>query len=120
MDVSPYGAGERHLAYLDAAAFIQNLLLMLHAKGYGACWLGFKGWDCMGNVHFPAEHRDAFYAHFGLATNLVPISVIAVGRPANVPQAPPRQGLDQIVLSDNTQELTHGQEDRHPDVLLGL
>jgi len=100
METSGYGQSDRHFVYLDGGAFIQNLLLILHAKGYGACWLGFKGWDCMGNVHFPAEKRDAFYAHFGLTPNLVPISMIAVGKPAKVPQAPPRQGLDQIVLRD--------------------
>ncbi|MCX5653867.1 MAG: nitroreductase family protein [Planctomycetota bacterium] len=93
-----YGPSERHFAYLDGAAFIQNLLLVLHAKGYGACWLGFTGWNSLGGVLVAEEKVRVFYEYFNLTRDQVPVSLVAVGRPASTPKAPPRQGIDNIVL----------------------
>jgi nitroreductase len=98
MKTGLYGQGEKHFACLDGGAFIQNLLLVLHAKGYGACWIGFKGWDCAGNVFVDRGNYEKFYEHFGLDKELLPISMIAVGRPAAVPPAPPRQDIQNIVI----------------------
>lgn len=94
----PYGTDEKQNVYLDAGAFIQNLLLALHAMGYGACWIGFRGWDSWGNVIAPRERYEAFYQHYGLAKHVVPVSLVAVGRPAVVPQAPPRQDLKSVII----------------------
>jgi len=98
MNAGAYGDGEKHFAYLDGGAFIQNLLLVLHAKGYGACWLGFEGWDTAGRVFTTPEKRAALESRFGLSRDQVPVSLIAVGRPAAAPAAPPRQGIEQIVI----------------------
>jgi nitroreductase len=98
MNTGLYGDSEAHFAYLDGGAFIQNLLLLLHAKGYGACWLGFTGWNNMGRIFAAPERYEAFYEHFGLRKDQVPISMVAVGRPLTAPKAPPRQGLDSIVI----------------------
>jgi len=97
MDSTIYGSNEKHYAYLDGAAFIQNMLLLAEAFGYGACWIGFKGWDTLGNVFMPAERCDEFYRHFDLKRLLVPVSMIALGRPEVVPRVPPRQGVGTIL-----------------------
>ena len=97
-DANLYGNNEKHFAYLDAGAFIQNLLLLLHAEGFGACWIGFKSWDCSGAVFSSDEHRNSFYNYFKLNSNVVPVSMVAVGRPATTPKAPPRQMLKNIIL----------------------
>jgi len=108
MNAEVYGPSERHFAYLDGAAFIQNLLLMLHAKGYGTCWVGFVSWDCSGHVTVAPELYEEFYRYFRLKKGVVPISMIAVGRPAMVPQAPPRQGLENIIVPADPQERADG------------
>jgi len=109
MNTRLYGQAERHFTYLDAGAFIQNLLLALHAKGYGCCWLGFTAWDVYGNLHVPAERKEKFYSHFGLDPSLVPVSFIALGRRIENPPAPPRQSLDNVILRRKGQ--TEGQLD---------
>lgn len=98
MNVKLYGYHEKHFAYLDGGAFIQNLLLILHARGYGACWLGFKGWDASGKVFVAAEEHDRFYDYLKLDKTQIPISMIAVGRPVAIPQPPPRQDVSSIIL----------------------
>jgi nitroreductase len=102
MKTGNYGLDERHFVYLDGGAFIQNLLLALHAKGYGACWVGFRAWDASGNVYFPRERYEEFHERFKLEKDQVPISLIAVGRPAVAPVPPPRQGLEQILIRQGT------------------
>jgi len=69
------------LSYLlqDCSAAIENLLLAASALGLGACWLG---------VH-PREDRIAHIrALFNLPENIVPVSAIAIGLPAE--EKPPR------------------------------
>ncbi len=97
-DSDMYGKNEKHFVYLDGAAFIQNYLLMLHAMGYGACWLGFKGWDSCDNVYVDDQEREDFYMFFNFKRTMVPISMIAIGRPALTPKAPPRQTIEKILI----------------------
>ena len=92
-----YADHEKHFAYLDAGAFIQNLLLCLHDAGYGACWIGFKGWNLDHPFRDP-DRAEAFYNALGLDRNTVPVSMIAVGRPAQNPRPPARQPLESILL----------------------
>lgn len=68
-------AHDGQLSYLlqDCAAAIENLLLAAHALGLGACWLG---------VH-PREERMAHLRSLlGIPDAVVPVAVIAIGRPA--------------------------------------
>lgn len=68
-------AHDRQLSYLlqDTSAAIGNLLLAASALGLGACWLG---------VH-PREDRIALVRKsLGLPADVVPVSVVAVGWPA--------------------------------------
>lgn len=60
----------------DCSAAIENLLIAAHALGLGACWLG---------VH-PVPERIALLREiFGLPENILPVSVIALGLPAEHP-----------------------------------
>lgn len=73
-------AHDRQLSYLlqDCAAAIENLLLAAHALGYGACWLG---------VH-PRENRVQHVSRvLGLPAGVLPVSIIAVGRPGEQKEA---------------------------------
>ena len=68
-------AHDNQLSYMlqDCSAAIQNMLLAVHALGLGACWLG---------VH-PREDRIAHIkALLDTPDNIVPISVLAIGYPA--------------------------------------
>jgi len=63
------------LSYLlqDCSAAIENLLLAAHALGLGACWLG---------VHPRQPRIDAMTKLLRLPENIVPVSCIALGWPA--------------------------------------
>jgi len=100
MDSIIYGGRERNYAHLDAAAFIQNALFGLYANGYGACWIGFACWDTLGNIHVDPALYDEFYTHFNLKKNLVPVCMIAVGKPAVIPHVPPRQQVANLIIKD--------------------
>lgn len=57
---------------LDCAAATENLLLAAHALGLGAVWLGI----------YPREERIAEAVRlFGLPASILPIAMVAVGRP---------------------------------------
>lgn len=100
MDSEIYGHNEKHYAYLDSAAFIQNILLSAEAFGYGACWIGFACWDTLGNIYRAAEHYEEFYNHFGLKKTFVPTSMIALGLPDTAARIPPRQNTESILIKD--------------------
>lgn len=79
-------AHDRQLSYLlqDSSAAIENLLLAASALGLGACWLG---------VH-PREDRMALVRKaLGLPADVVPVSVVAVGWPAE--EKEPRTRYDE-------------------------
>ncbi len=57
----------------DCSAATQNLLLAAHASGLGAVWLGIFGRD---------ERMAMMTEFFKLPSNIVPISLISIGYPA--------------------------------------
>lgn len=57
----------------DCAAAIENLLLAAGALGLGACWLG---------VHPRPERIAGLREYFKLPEHILPVSVIALGHPA--------------------------------------
>jgi len=83
---------------LDSGAFIQNLLLLFHAHGLGACWVGFTSWDNYGNCDVEESRRDQFYSRFGLPVHYLPMSLVPVGYPAVFPRPPSRKTVDEIIL----------------------
>ncbi|NHI93459.1 MAG: nitroreductase family protein [Candidatus Lokiarchaeota archaeon] len=71
-------------AYQDTAAFIQNLLLLIHSKGWGAVWIGaFK----------ESEVADIIKVEEGIR----PIAIIPVGIPDQEPASPRRIPLSKIL-----------------------
>lgn len=62
--------GQRHMAYLEGGAAIQNILLTAHALDVGSCWLFWSG------AH--AKHDD-FVRKFNLNTWLLPVSMVCLG-----------------------------------------
>ncbi len=70
-------AHDRQLSFLlqDLSAAIENILLAANALGLGACWLG---------IH-PREERIAAVSRlYGLPANILPVSAIALGWPAEI------------------------------------
>lgn len=100
MDSETYGVKEKHYAYLDGGGFIQNFLMLLEMHGYGACWIGFAGWDTIGNIHKTREDYEKFYSYFNFKKGLVPISMIALGKSDQSPRPPSRQEIDSIIIKD--------------------
>lgn len=92
-----YNNSDRHYMYLDAGAFIQNYLLLLHAAGLAGCWIGFIAWDGFKNLRVSREQQQLFHSRFGISTDYVPVSLIPCGYPARIPSPPPRKGIDTIV-----------------------
>lgn len=74
-------AHDRQISYLlqDCSAAIENILLAAQALGLGACWLG---------VHPREERVRHLRATLGIPDGIVPVSVIALGWPAE--NKPPR------------------------------
>jgi len=65
----------------DGVAALENLLTAANALGLGAVWIGVHPWeDRMAAV------RDAV----GLPEGVVPVATVALGRPAEVREAPDR------------------------------
>jgi nitroreductase len=98
MSSSAYNKADAHYAYLDAGAFIQNLLLATHSCGLGACWIGFMAWDALGNKRVSASEREAFHARFACPSDLVPVSLVPIGYPGRIPAAPPRRPAEKVIL----------------------
>jgi nitroreductase len=57
----------------DCSAATENILLAAHALGLGAVWLG---------VYPRKERMDAIAKLFGLPDEIIPISLISIGYPA--------------------------------------
>jgi nitroreductase len=72
-DLNAAHAGELSYLLQDCSAAIENLLLAAHALGLGACWLG---------VHPRQPRIEALTKILDLPENIVPVSGIALGWPA--------------------------------------
>lgn len=71
---------DRQLSYLlqDCSAAIENLLLAAHSLGLGGCWVG---------VHPAPESVQQLSELLGLPVKVIPIAAVALGRPAEQPEA---------------------------------
>ena len=79
---------ERESGYVgvqSVAAAIENLLLMAHELGYGACWM---------NPAFFA--REEISRMLEMPSPLRPIAIIPVGKPAELPAPSQRKPLDHV------------------------
>lgn len=82
-------AHDRQLSYLlqDCSAAIENMLLAAHILGLGSCWLG---------VH-PRENRiKAIKQILGLPEQVIPVSVVAIGKPGEVKEPRTRYSEEKV------------------------
>ncbi len=82
-------AHDNSLSYMiqDCSAAIENLLLAASMHGLGACWLG---------VHPREERVEHIRQIFSLPKNIIPISAIAIGHPAESPEPRCRYNKDYV------------------------
>lgn len=80
-----YGERGRTLYCIqDTAAATQNILLTAYALGYGTCWVGaFREEDLRKILKLPSDVR--------------PVAIIPIGRPAESPAPRPRTPLDRVL-----------------------
>jgi nitroreductase len=64
--------GEELYCIQDATAAIQNMLLTVHAEGYGACWVG-------------AFSEKKVSEILGIPEGVRPLAIIPIGRPTDEP-----------------------------------
>ncbi|HUT99542.1 MAG TPA: nitroreductase family protein [bacterium] len=79
-------AGESLSWLVGCAAAVQNLLLAVHALGYGACWMGA-----------PLVARATLEYLLELPEGYELLAVVPVGRPAEEPSAPRRRPRGETV-----------------------
>ena len=73
-----YGSrGEELYCIQDATAAVQNILLVVHSLGLGACWVG-------------AFDENSVRKVLGIPPGIRPVAIVPVGYPAEEPSAPPR------------------------------
>ncbi|MBF0122863.1 MAG: nitroreductase family protein [Candidatus Omnitrophica bacterium] len=78
-----YGGAEIGYWIQDSAAAAENVLVAAHAMGLGACWTG---------VHPRPERVEFLRKEFSIPENVMPLCVIALGRPAG--EDKPRDKFD--------------------------
>ncbi len=76
-DIEKAHANELSYMLQDCSAAIENLLLAASMFGLGACWLG---------VHPRQDRIEAMTKLFELPDNIIAVSAIALGCPAEQPQ----------------------------------
>lgn len=88
-DVRVYSLpGERHTAFLDCAAAIQNILLKAHELRLGACWI---------NWILSRKNEKIAFEKFNIPVYFLPTSIIALGFPAVKVEIPERKPLREFV-----------------------
>jgi nitroreductase len=80
-----YGDRGSLFAILDAASATMCLLLKACDLGLGACWNGAFDDDLV---------RDLL----GLEEHMLPVALISVGWPSEVPQASPKRDIDEVLI----------------------
>jgi nitroreductase len=92
VNISEYYENEKHYAYLDMGAIIQNLLLILHSEGLGACWMGIKK-----SADISKKYEE-FRNRFKIDKSKIPVSIIPVGYPEKIPNPPGRKNTKDLIL----------------------
>jgi nitroreductase len=82
-------AHDNQLSYLlqDCSAAIENLLVAAHSLGLGACWLG---------VHPREERMTHIRSLLSIPEQVIPVSAIAMGWPAQTPKPRTRYRDDAV------------------------
>lgn len=83
--ITKYGERGRELFMIqDAAAATENLLLAAHERGLGAVWMG-------------SFDEDALRKILKLPRHVRPVTLIALGWPAETPEPPERMPLKELL-----------------------
>jgi coenzyme F420-0:L-glutamate ligase/coenzyme F420-1:gamma-L-glutamate ligase len=81
---------ERDLAVQSLGAAVQNMLLVAHAKGLGACWFSA-----------PSFCKETVRKALKMPKDVEPQALIALGYPAEKPRAPSRKPLKSYTYFDD-------------------
>jgi nitroreductase len=80
-----YGArGEELYCIQDSAAAVQNMMLVIHSYGLGACWIG-------------AFNEDQATKILKLPSHIRPVAIIPIGYPTETPIPTSRIGIEKLV-----------------------
>jgi len=92
INLETYNSEEvNYTPYLDAGAAIQNLLLMAHSMGFGACWVNF------GKMEVPDDKMERIKNIFGIPNDFIIVSIIPIGKlNGKIPTAPGRKKTTDI------------------------
>ncbi|MDD4810946.1 MAG: nitroreductase family protein, partial [Methanobacterium formicicum] len=80
-----YGArGVELYSIQDVSCALENMLLMAHARGLGACWVGaFDEQEVIDLLRIPSQLR--------------PVALVPLGYPDEKPYPPPRRDVDDFL-----------------------
>jgi nitroreductase len=73
------------MIWIDLGAALQNMLLAAHELGYGGCPIG-------------SFHKKALEAFLNIPENFDIRLLVVLGKPKNIPKAPPKRPLEEIFL----------------------
>ncbi|OEC85800.1 MULTISPECIES: nitroreductase family protein [Methanobacterium] len=76
--------GQELYCIQDAACAAQNMLLMIHDLGLGACWNG-------------SFNEESVSALLGIPNGVRPVTIITVGYPDEKPIPPPREDIEDFI-----------------------
>ena len=76
--------GQKLYCIQDAACAAQNMLLMIHDLGLGACWNG-------------AFDEDSVSSLLEIPDGVRPVAIITVGYPGEKPIAPPKKRIEDFI-----------------------
>jgi nitroreductase len=80
-----YGArGVELYSIQDVSCALENMLLMAHARGLGACWVG-------------AFDEQEVTDLLGIPSQLRPVALVPLGYPDEKPYPPPRRDVDDFL-----------------------
>lgn len=80
-DVTTHFKGIKMFMYMDAAAAIQNMLLMAEALGYNALWIA-------------SFDEDGLEEYMKLRKRFIPLSIVCIGKKSKDIVVPPKRSLD--------------------------
>lgn len=84
---------QRHMAYLEAGAAIQNMLLTARSHGIGSCWLFWGG---------EKNSNSQFADRFNLQSWLLPVAMVCFGYPDILPVLrPERKSIERSINYPN-------------------
>lgn len=117
VDQRVYKASEEStLAYLDAAAVIENMLLAGHSIGLGGIWSKFdkEDWE---------KNPESYYhikKNFNLPGSFLPVSIVGFGQPLKESRVPPRFDYGNFVTYEDQGFDADDYPEWRPEVLKAI